>query len=940
MDTDNELIQRVEASAYLSGLQNKYSDLTIGEAGKGISQLQQYCQHIQSLIEDCENHSFGDIEQLLIEFKARFSFTWSITEMRKEGEFAERGKLQTCFAELTIDLALRAAWQEVALKHKVLDKILKTNSGQMPGLFIFGMGKLGGNDLNFSSDVDLVAYFDPELLPVPEMLGKSYICHQALQKLTLLLGQGGRSDFIWRVDWRLRPNASATTLAMSTDAAMDYYYFRASPWHRLALMKARIVAGDKEVGQKFLNRITPFIWRQNLDYRALDELAEIKNRINLEHPALKVQRQWREPINEEVGGFNVKLGSGGIREIEFIANALQLVWGGKHYQLRTPNTLAAIAALEELEHLTPTLATQLVASYKVLRGIENAIQIAGNQQTHLIPRDSIAQEKLMSLLNESDWSSFVERLNAHRGVVDSYFEKLFADQATTDVDIEWPEDLSAAATDIVEAWESGFLQYGVSQSVRQRLRPLSAALADYLRDMGEVGELSKSKVDHSKTVMRLHDFFRSLPQGEQYFRLLAESPRLLKSMVPPLLYSPAMSTLLNQSPHIIDCYMGAALDPLAEFDSEFVLQAQNYEVRLERMRRFVNEHLYQLYLMFLQGELDVEPFQLSLSKLAEHTLELALKVVAENMGLDEVPITILGMGKVAMRRMSPLSDLDLIFIYDQNKSSLELATKFVSRLQTAISTPMREGIVYELDTRLRPSGKSGAPIVSLDSFSAHQMQRAHSWEHIALVPSCVVAGNKSLQAAIHDVKRAVLNTARDRQQFVNDAFIMWNRISEHRLKDFETSVMFSKLRAGGLMQSEYLTACLMLSSELNAASRAQSIKYDDLLAEHISRGQLPSELPEILQFWRVQQLWERLLGFTEQPLDSMPAKYLERLLAHSQVDSKQQLLEKKRLFSSSVVGWTNEFFADLEEIGFDKDDWKETNVQWLNPDSTLGIYSE
>ena len=172
--------------------------------------------------------------------------------------------------------------------------------GRVTGLFVFGMGKLGGYDLNFSSDVDLVAYFDPHLLPVPEILGRSYICHQILQQLTKLIGQGGQANFIWRVDWRLRPNASATTLAMSTDAAREYYFYQASPWHRLALMKARVVAGDIDCGSRFINQLQPFIWRRNLDYRALDELAETKQRINLEHPALRSQRRWREPINDEI----------------------------------------------------------------------------------------------------------------------------------------------------------------------------------------------------------------------------------------------------------------------------------------------------------------------------------------------------------------------------------------------------------------------------------------------------------------------------------------------------------------------------------------------------------------------------------------------------------------------------------------------------------------
>jgi glutamate-ammonia-ligase adenylyltransferase len=649
----------------------------------------------------------------------------------------------------------------------------------------------------------------------------------------------------------------------------------------------------------------------------------------LEHPTLKVERQWRDPINDEVGGFYVKLGTGGIREIEFVANALQLVWGGKHYRLRTPNTLEAISALESLGHFTPELAEGLTKAYTHLRSIENAIQIRGNQHTHIISNDENAQTNLLLLLGEDSWDTFVAKLNSDRTIVSRQFEKLFAEQDSGDSQqMVWPSNLSPAALEIVDAWENGFHQYGVSPGVRQKLKPLSLALASYLENLNQTGN---EGFDSNKTIVRLHDFFRSLPQGEQYFRLLAESPRLLSSMVPPLLYSPAMSTLLRQSPHIVDCYMSAALDVDAEFDSGFVLEAQQYEIRLERMRRFVNEHLYQLYLMFLQGGIDVEPFQHLLSSLAEHTLDLALKVVADNMNLSDPPITVLGMGKVALRRMSPLSDLDLIFIYDQEKVSLELATKFVSRLQTAISTPMREGIVYELDTRLRPSGKSGAPIVSVESFAKHQLSRAHTWEHIALVPSRVVAGDHSLLEEVHQVKRKVVQGKRDRKQFIRDAKIMWDRISEHRLKDYDSSVMFSKLRPGGLMQSEYLTACILLDNSETCFefSMGSSIEFDELVRLGAKTNPKLLELSEIMQFWRVQQLWERLLGFTEQPLESLPSEYLDRLLDQSSVKSLPELLSKKTRCAQTIIDLMNEFFEPIEDERSWVDEWKEVNVLWI-----------
>jgi glutamate-ammonia-ligase adenylyltransferase len=792
----------IEASVYLSRLaENSKHSINTGPT-EIPALLQTLCGSLNAPLDCSKENLLQQGEEKLLQAKVNFTLLWSLAELQSVATANERGIWQTQFAECSINYALRLAWVAVSKKHRAIAKPVQQSNGDIAGLFIFGMGKLGGNDLNFSSDVDLVAYFDPVVIPVPDAIGKSYVCHQVLQKLTQLLGQGGSSNFVWRVDWRLRPNASATTLAMSVSAAEDYYFYRASPWHRLALMKARVVAGDKALGEVFLKTIDPFIWRQNLDYRALDELAEIKQRINLEHPSLRAQRQWREPIGDDIVGFNVKLGSGGIREIEFIANALQLVWGGRIRELRNPHTVTALEELSKRNHLESDTALKLVHSYRLLRSIENALQMMGNQQTHVIPTSPETQENLLLLLKLDSWSELVKQVNAERRLVNQAFEELFAEQTAAQGQAPiWPDDLSDQAETIVEAWENGYQIYGVSNQVRHRLLPLTRALADYLLGAHE---------DSNIIIVRLHDFFRALPTGEQYFRLLAESPELLHRFVPPLLHSPAMTSLLRQSPHIIDCYVRGEWQYPEPFDSGYVRQAENYEQRLERMRRFVNEHLYQLYLNFLQGRMDVQTFQAALSDLAEHTLQLALRVVADHMQLDEVPITVIGMGKVALRRMSPLSDLDLIFLFDPESVSLELALKYVSRLQTAISTPMREGMVYELDTRLRPSGKSGAPTVSIQSFAQHHSKRAHTWEHIAMMPSRVVAGNPALVEQINKIKHGVITSPRNQGQFLKDSLKMWNRIDKHRLSDTSPEVMHSKLRKGGLMQAEYLAACLII----------------------------------------------------------------------------------------------------------------------------------
>lgn len=910
---------QIEHAPYLVSLRKKYPEL---QSINAVDMQQPFAGLEQTsaaldLAADALNHE--EFPQALIRAKAFFSYHWSLIELQQAGEFLQRGGWQTRFAEQTLKHALRWAWQQVGAKQPAVARALESCDQDLPGMFILGMGKLGGRDLNFSSDVDLIAYFDPEVLEVPEVLGKSYICHQVLQALTRLLGQSGNADFIWRVDWRLRPNASATTLAMSTVAAHDYYYYRASPWHRLALMKARVVAGDIDAGEQFIGEITPFIWRQNLDFRALDELGEIKNKINLEHPSLRAERQWREPINSEIGGYNVKLGRGGIREIEFVANALQLVWGGKQYPLREPTTLLALQQLGNLGHLEQATVINLSDAYRFQRRIENVLQIIGNQQTHLIPKTDTSQESILMLLGMDDWAGLVQQLNHHRQLVSQQFEELFAEQAqAVGAAPEWPSTLSDAALEVVEGWDKGFLQYGVSIELRHRLRPLTAALAEQVAGLENASE----------AIIRLHNFFRSLPQGEQYFRLLAESPALLNSILPPLLYSPPMASLLKQSPHIIDCYMVAqALDLSVGFDSDYVLQATRYEVRLERMRRFVNEQLYQLYLMFINSQLPVVEFQRALTDLAEHTLELALAVVAEHMELAEVPITVVGMGKMGVGKMAPLSDLDLIFVFDPQRTDIEVASKFVARLQTAIATPMREGIVYELDTRLRPSGRSGAPTVSIDSFRSHQLQRAHTWEHIALVSARVVAGDRRLTEQIASIKQEVISQPRSLTQFRKDAAKMWARIAEHRIKPVGAETMLSKLRPGGVMQAEYLAACVVLAT----TAHSDSMSFDDLVLAAISSstcGNDFQQLPQRLGFWRMMQLWERLLDWGEQPLADIPQPYLSRILDQAECLDVLGLEELQRV---SAIDITNMFeqllqtpFSNQQEL----DDWLETKVEW------------
>ncbi len=777
--------------------------------------------------------------------------------------------MQSRFAARSIDAALQSAWHQEAKSLK-----LKSLPDHVPGLFILGLGKLGGLDLNFSSDVDLIAYYDPETLPVPKHLGQNYVVNKILKAMGQILKPRNSPDFVWRVDWRLRPESSASQLSMSIEKAQDFYFFRALPWHRLALMKARVIAGDIETGQAFLNHISPFIWRQNLDFRALDELAHLKSRINLEHPALRQQRAAPQPITDDAIGFNVKLGSGGIREIEFIANAQQLVWGGKHYELRTPNTLDALSGLAALGHMDNAISQGLTQCYVRLRQLENAIQMLGNEQTHIVPSSDTARESIIALLSYEDWDTLCEDILAIRRFVNTEFEKVFEvneDEAVTSDSFEGNLNaLNSAAKETAENWLNGF--FPRSKNTAQ-FQSLGQALLE---------QIFKSSANSSDAIIRINQFFAALARSEQYLHLLSRNQKLLDALIPPLLHSPHMTVLLEQSPHIIDVF----LSPQNGMDTGFIFQSEDYETRLERLRRFVNENLFIHYTGFLSEGGQATSLQKQLTALADMTIEAALKIVADDLELSELPVTVLGLGKMGTSRMAPLSDIDLVFIFDDVVDP-DLSQKIVRRLRTVLTAKLSEGIAYELDMRLRPSGRSGPPAVKLSSFKDHHENRAHNWEHIALAHSRIVAGDQALGEKVIAQRKEVLAMPRDKEQFLKDAKSMWELIESQRVTETPLDHFNSKLRPGGLMQAEYTQNCYRLL------------------------GLETQILDANILFWSNLQLWERLLGLTSHPLTDIPNFYKENVLAQFKAKDMSAIATLQYKHAKAVLSAYDTLFSKI-----------------------------
>jgi glutamate-ammonia-ligase adenylyltransferase len=768
------------------------------------------------------------------------------------------GRNWSFFADWCLDTALKEAWNLPANR-----KYLKTQptlQDAVPGLFVLGLGKLGGCDLNFSSDVDLIAFFDAESLPVPENDGRSYVTARVLRDMGKILGNAS-GEPVWRVDWRLRPDPSVTDLSMSAEAGLSYFHFQSEPWRRLAMMKARVVAGDKAAGARFMNELKPFLWRKSLDFRMIDEIADLKSRIRNENPDIAEHSSQSDNL-AIADNFHFKLDRGGIREIEFIANALQLIWGGRQPQLRVTHTETALNELGQAGLIDTAKANRLISAYNLFRGLENAVQGLANMQQYRVPNSKNERGLVAALAGFPQWKAAEKRILDERAFVHDAFQNLFKGaEPSTAPPRPLPLKLNQDSAFIVEEWRAGFVRCGVTGDMRTTLRHLPDAILAALP--------ADSKADGA--IAALNTFFCQLPPGGQYLSLMAAQPQFLADIVEPIVTGGWAARLMGQTPHVADSLIERRGDLVSNIvpklkDVVFLNSERDYEARLEAFRALVNERVFLTCMAFQRGLTGHAEATRALTGIAEISLAIGCRLVADEYfkgqfaSEADMPIAIIGMGKFGLGELTPGSDLDLVYLARED-ADLETADRFARRLSTALGTKMRGGVVYEIDTRLRPSGNAGPPVLRLSTLEKHQMERANTWEHLALVPARLVYGGAAKAAAFEAVKARVLARLRNKTQSVRDAHKMLVRLREHRIKPAGKNVLAIKLRPGGLMESEYLAAFLSLQ-----AGRP--------LYQHPEW--MPQALREALILWRHLQLIARTLGVEDQPV-SDPQNIVSRL---------------------------------------------------------------
>jgi glutamate-ammonia-ligase adenylyltransferase len=760
---------------------------------------------------------------------------------------------------------------EIALKHPEHPQV-------GCGYFLLGMGKLGAGELNFSSDIDLIALYEPAMIDYRGKRDVEDFCLRLTRDLVAMLSERTADGYVFRTDLRLRPDPSATPLALSFGAAMSYYGSMGQNWERAAMIKARCVAGDLRLGHAFLAELSPFIWRKSLDFLAIQDIHSIKRQINAVKGGGTIA----------IEGHNVKLGRGGIREIEFYAQTQQLIWGGRDPSLRESGTKAALDMLAAAGHIPAATASEMKSSYDFLRRVEHRIQMQNDQQTHSLPETSQGVAELADFLGFEDEAEFRHAIDFHFHRVEDHYAELFEEapslagpgnlvftgDAPEPGTVQTLTELRFASPDtvfnLVRSWHHGRHRATRSQRARELLTEIMPSL---LQALGRTA-------NPDAALAKFDEFLRGLPAGVQLFALLAANPRLLDLIAEVMGTAPALAELLTRRPQLLDAVLSPGFfgdlpdrQTLTDELEERLSVARDFEDRLEITRRFANDHKFQAGLQRLQamtGEAECGQF---LADLADVILGAIMPAVEADFARTHGRIAgqglaLVALGKLGSRELTAGSDLDLVALYDSPDEAqsdggrpLDGTTYFMrltQRLVAALQAPTGEGSLYQVDLRLRPSGNAGLLAQKLRAFRRYHAHSAWTWEHMALTRARVVLGAPAFVREIEATIRGIQTIERDPEALLRDVHAMRQRLARDKPPKGPWDV---KLIPGGLVDCEFIAQYLELR---HAAAHPEVFggSTDRVLERLGTLGLIePAEaaaLAEATRLWRAVQSYLRL----------------------------------------------------------------------------------
>ena len=750
------------------------------------------------------------------------------------------------------------------------------------GWIVLGMGKLGAGELNYSSDIDLIILFDEAKVDYRGRRSVQEFAVKLARELVRMMEERTADGYVFRTDLRLRPDPGSTPLAVALEAAEIYYEGFGQNWERAAMIKARPVAGDMAAGDGFVAFLRPFIWRRHLDFAAIQDIHSIKRQINAHKGGARIA----------VAGHNIKLGRGGIREIEFFAQTQQLIRGGREAALRLPRTVDALAALAAAGHIDDQTAAEMRDCYVFLRQLEHRLQMIDDQQTQTLPEDPAKLAALAVFSGFADADAFSQALTGVLKCVESHYASLFEDAPPLSAGGNLvftgsendPETLKTIAAlgfthaggicSQIRGWHHGRVRATRSTRAREMLTELTPALLEALA----------RTADPDAAFHRFDDFLSRLPAGVPLFALFSANPSLLDLVAEIMGDAPRLAEQLAANTTLLDSVLSRDFfDPPAAFAEQtaeldrVLAQYDDYPEMLDGARRWVNEQKFRIGIQTLRNLVDPGQAGRHLSDLAQATLAALTPRVTDAFAAAHGRLAgrgaaLIAMGKMGSREMTATSDLDLILVYD-TEDGVEASdgpkplapsvyyARLTQRLINALTAKSGEGTLYEVDMRLRPSGNAGPIATSLEGFARYHAEMAWTWEHMALTRARVVTGSPELSAAIEDIITRTLASRRDPDSLLLDVADMRLRMArEHKA----ASPWEVKHLRGGMVDIDFIAQYL----ELRHAADHPTIVANSsaaVLAQATRLGLLDAASAECLQ--EAQGLWSAIQQVLRQTVE-------------------------------------------------------------------------
>jgi len=775
------------------------------------------------------------------------------------------------FADAAVAAALDIAAREVVAEGR-LARVDRGAAGPAPGLFILAMGKHGALELNYSSDIDISVFYEPDAIPVVEGSEPGIVAARITEKMAQILQARTSDGYVFRVDLRLRPDPSSTPIAVSVPAAFAYYESVGQNWERAAFIKARVIVGDRPRGLAFLEDLSPFIWRRNLDFAAIADIHAIKRQIHIHKVDDRLSAK----------GADLKLGRGGIREVEFYVQTQQLILGGRHPALRLSGTLDTLRALAATGHISEAAQSDMSDAYVRLRGWEHRVQMVNDEQTHRLPEADPDRRRVAALSGHVGLRQFDAEVSRVLRRVNRRYTALFAGEEAlssrfgslifTGVEDD-PETLKTLSrmgfsdpprvSGIIRGWHHGRIGATRTERGREAFTRLAPRLLEAAQGTG-APDIAMS---------RFSDFFSGLTAGVQTQALFLAQPRFLELVVRIMAFAPRFARTLARHPAALDALLDPGffgpLEPPADL-ADRIAGAAGFETAMDVARRAHREDTFRIGVQILGGVAAAAAAGPAFADLADSVIgglsRASLSELQRTAGAFSGDCAVIALGKCGSREMTIRSDLDLMTLYQPSRpgvtsSKLALSAdtyyaRFTQRLVAALSAPTAEGGLYDVDLKLRPSGTKGPVAVSLRAFKTYYQSEAETWELLAMTrarvvwassPAFAVRASEAIATALRQ-RRDPVSTARD----VADMRALMRR--ERPAQGFWDF----KLAPGGLVDIEFCVQHLQLIGAADGGPLLVNT-LEALNALEVDRLAPAAILGDLKAAWTVQQDLSQIL---------------------------------------------------------------------------------